>query len=117
MDMYADPQNPNIVDELSRRDINETTAEDTIDVEISTQARFRSESFGATIYKVNPLALVLVNHSTATFLRIIAKNRQKIRLSTFLERSGAKTEDERRGVVRLYRKLIKKGFLITQIDD
>jgi len=114
MDIYADPrQLKNISREQLTPRLSEKVNEIAMKVEVCSQARFRSESFGALVYRTNPLALVLVNHSTATFLRTAIEKGEVFDLPTFLERSGARTDNERQSVERLYQKLIWKGFLIT----
>ena len=84
---------------------------------VGPQVRFRNEPFGALVYRIDPLAIVLVNHSAAAFLRTVAEKREEFDLSSFLERSGARIESERRSVERLYQKLIRKGFLITPTNQ
>lgn len=117
MDIYADPRR---LKDISRArpapHLPEKADEIPMRVTVHSQARFRSEAFGALIYRTNPLALVLVNHSAATFLVAMAEKGEVFDLSTFLERSGAKTENERRSVEYLYRKLVRKGFLATPTE-
>lgn len=117
MDIYADPQRLKDISlaRLAPR-LPEKADEIPMRVMVHSQARFRSEAFGALIYIINPLALVLVNHSAATFLAAMAKKGEVLYFSAFLERSGAKTENERRSVEHLYRKLIRKGFLTTPTE-
>jgi len=78
------------------------------------QVRFRNEPFGALVYRTDPLAIVLVNHSAAAFLKTVAEKGEKFDLFSFLEHSGARTESERRNVEHLYKKLVRKGFLVHQ---
>lgn len=118
MDIYADPRR---LMDISREQLTPCLPrkEDEIPakVVVCSQARFRSEAFGALIYRTNSLALVLVNHSAAKFIKAMAENGGVFGLPAFLERSGAKTENERRGVEYLYRKLVRKGFLITPTEQ
>ena len=80
---------------------------------VHSQTKFRNEEFGALVYRANPLALVLVNHSTARFLKIMSEKKEIFDLSVFLEQSGAKTESESRSVKHLYQKLVYKEFLVA----
>lgn len=86
-------------------------------VMVSPQVKFRNELFGALVYRTDPLAIVLVNHSAATFLKTVAEKGEKFDLFSFLGQSGARTEAERRSVERLYRKLVQKGFLVTPTEQ
>ena len=114
MDIYADPQRlKGISREWLTPCLLEKAKEIPRSVVVCSQARFRDEAFGALVYRTNPLSMVLVNHSAAMFLRAVAEKRKIFNLPTFLERSGAKTENERRRVEYLYRKLVWKGFLIV----
>lgn len=114
MDIHAHPQRlNNTAQERLIPRLPEKTDEISTKVVVCSQARFREETFGALVYRTNPLAMVLVNPSAATFLREAAGKRDVFDLATFFERSGVKTDSERRGVEHLYRKLARKGFLVA----
>src|SRR3990167_626148 len=114
MDFYADPQR---LTSLPQKCLTPRIPEETSDIVAKSimcpQVKFRKEPFGALIYTTNPLAIMLVNHSTIDFLMNVAEKREDFDLFSFLEQSGARTEAERRGVKYLYQKLVRKGFLIT----
>jgi len=118
MDCYADPRRlvglpqERLAPRLPKEIGNIPTR-----VIVCPQVRFRNESFGALVYRTDPLAIVLVNHSAAAFLRRAAEKGERFNFSFFLEQSGARTESERRSVERLYQKLIWKGFLITPTNQ
>lgn len=82
-------------------------------VVVGSQVGFRDEAFGALVYRTNPLAVVLINHSALAYLKAMAEKESEFDFVSFLEQSGAKTEAERRGVEHLYQKLVSKGFLVT----
>lgn len=114
MDFYADPRRLNgLPQEYSTSYLLEEINDIPAKVVMCPQIRFRNESFGALVYKTDPLVIILVNHSAAAFLRTMAGKREEFDFLSFLKQSGAKTESERRSVERLYRKLIRKGFLLT----
>lgn len=80
-------------------------------VVVNSQVGFRTEAFGALLYRTSPLAILLVNHGAARFLRSVEDKRTIFDLASFLKASGATTEDELGKVRLLYQKLVKKGFL------
>ena len=117
MDFYADtrrliglPQ-----DRLTSR-LPEETSDIPTTVMVCPRVRFRNEPFGALVYRTDPLAIVLVNHSAVAFLRTVVEKGEKFDFFSFLEQSGARTEAERQSVKRLYRKLVRKGFLVTPTE-
>lgn len=114
LDIYADPKRlKNVSRERLTSHPSEKASEIPTRVLVCPQAKFRNEPFGALVYRTNPLAMVLVNNSAATFLKAASKKGEAFDFPTFLERSGARSENERQGVERLYRKLVWKGFLIV----
>lgn len=117
MDYYADPRRLiGLPQECLTLRLPEKISDVPTQVMVSPQVKFRNEFFGALVYRTDPLAIVLVNHSAATFLKTVAKKREKFDLFSFLGQSGARTEVERRSVERLYRKLVQKGFLVAPTE-
>ena len=82
-------------------------------VMVCPEARFRSEAFGALIYKTHPLTLVTVNASAAAFLKNAKERNTSFDFPLFLRQSGANTELELASVRRLYEKLVRKKILVT----
>ncbi|KKS95373.1 hypothetical protein A3B05_00645 [Candidatus Giovannonibacteria bacterium RIFCSPLOWO2_01_FULL_43_160] len=114
MDYYADTRHlVGLPQECLASRLSEEISDIPTKVMVCPQVRFRNEPFGALVYRTDPLAIVLVNHSAMAFLKTVAEKGEKFDLFSFLERSGARTESERRNVEHLYRKLVRKGFLIT----
>jgi hypothetical protein len=113
MDIYADSQNlVSLPSESSVRHPVESQDVTLEKVSIGADVEFRGETFGALLYRTNPLAMVLVNHGAAAFLKDAARKSEGFSLASFLEQSGARTEAEQRGVRFLYQKLLRKGFLV-----
>lgn len=117
MDFYADPRRLNsqprerLISRLPKETDNIPAK-----VVVCPQVRFRNEPFGALAYRTNPLAIILVNHGAASFLKTAVEEKREFSFLSFLEQSGAKTETERRSVECLYQKLIRRGFLMTSTD-
>ena len=118
MDLYADPRHlASLLQERLTSRLPEETDVIPVKLIVDPQVRLRNESFGALAYRTNPLTIVLVNHTATTFLRTMAEKGEEFDFLSFLERSGARTETERRSVERLYRNLVQKGFLITPTNQ
>ncbi len=58
------------------------------------------------------MAIVLVNHGAAAFLRHVADTGEEFDLRSFLKASGAVTDAERQRVKHLYSKLVRKDFVV-----
>ncbi len=114
VDYYADTQRlVGLPQERLTSRLPEKISDVPTKVMVCPQIRFRDETFGALVYKISPLVIVLVNRGAAIFLRTMLKRKDEFDFSFFLKQSGAITEEERRGVKSLYHKLIRKGFLVT----
>lgn len=117
MDLYADPRRLN---GLTQEYLTLRPPEEISDVPdkvvVCPRVKFRNESFGALAYRTDCLSIVLVNHSAAAFLRAAAEKGEVFDFLSFLEQSSARTEAERRRAERLYRKLVRKGFLTTPTE-
>lgn len=114
IDIYADPQRPK--DALQRYLVSRSSEKKTEippKAVVCTQVRFRNETFGALVYRTNPLAIVLVNYSAAKFLKTMAERNESFDFTTFLQQSNAKSESECLRVEQLYRKLIEKKLLVV----
>jgi radical SAM protein with 4Fe4S-binding SPASM domain len=114
VDIHATPERLNNIPQerwisTYQREVSMVPSE----VMVHPQVRFRNESFGALLYRSDRQAIVLVNHSAATFLKKAAVERRVFSFPSFLKHSGAITEAEQQMVERLYRKLVQKGLLIT----
>ncbi|KKT57253.1 MAG: Radical SAM domain-containing protein [Candidatus Giovannonibacteria bacterium GW2011_GWC2_44_9] len=118
MDCYADTRRlVGLSQERLVSHLSEEISDIPTKVMVCPQVGFRNEPFGALVYRTDPLAIVLVNHSAVVFLKTVAEKGEKFDFLSFLKRSGARTKSERKNVERLYQKLIRKGFLIKPANQ
>ncbi len=97
--------------------LSDNTKEIPTKVIMHPQTGFRNESFGALVYRNNPLSIILLNHSIVAFLKKMAETKDEFDFAYFLEHSGAKTENEYKKVDRLFQRLVLKGFLVTPANQ
>ncbi|MFC1599081.1 radical SAM protein [Patescibacteria group bacterium] len=84
------------------------------EVKIHPNVKFRKESFGALIYRADKGIITLVNKKAASFLQNAADTKKTFTFEEFLAKSGAKDQKQKKSVEMLYRKLIRKGVLMSR---
>jgi len=115
MDLYATPKQINGLtkEQLSPR-FYEETGEIVEPVQINAKVKFRTETFGALLYRVDKGIITLVNQKAAGFLKNAAKAKRSFTFSEFLAESGVKNKQQKKSVEALYKKLCRKGVLVSR---